>query len=143
MTSVFFDSTQKITALLHTDWTALHADVPIVHANEPINPPENAAFIYFEANIVSARAISVGTPNSALVRNAGLIQVNIFVPLAKGAGLALQYADDIANIFRLRTLEGIAYGEPYLGSQRQSALVNGMWWSLPVFCPFECDKVFV
>lgn len=141
MTGAFFDTARFITERFHTQWTARNAGVPIVHANED-TAPTSEAFVYLETTVGSVKAASVGTPTNTLVRHNGLIQCNIFVPLAKGPGLALQYADDIADIFRLQVADGISYGEPYLGTQRQSGYGNGMWWSLPVFCPFTYDKVF-
>lgn len=139
--AVFLDIYKAIYNKLSAEWFALHPDLLIVTDNMQFDAfPVNSAWLYVSINQSIANAASVGSPGRTLIRRGGLIEVNIYTPLAQGVGLGLEYASEISNIFLLKEFNGVNCLEPYLGTQRERWNDNGRWWSTPVFIPFEYDS---
>jgi hypothetical protein len=117
--TAFFDSAKAIISRFGTQWAAAHPGFPIVHDNEHYEPVEGTDFVYISVQFTGANAISLGGPDTSLIRHAGILEINFYTALAKGTGLGLQYADEAAALFRLQQFDGVSCGEPIPGVQRE------------------------
>jgi hypothetical protein len=140
--TAFFDSAKAIIARFDTQWTAVHSGFPIVHDNQHYEPVEGSDFVYLSVQFTGANAISLGGPDTSLIRHGGFFEINFYTALAKGTGLGLQYADEAAALFRLQEFSGVCCGEPIPGVLRERGFAKGRWWSTPLFCVFEYDREF-
>lgn len=70
----------------------MHPGFPIVHDNEHYEPEEGVDFVFIHLDFTGARAVSLDGPTTSLVRHAGLLEINFYTALARGAGLGLQYS---------------------------------------------------
>jgi hypothetical protein len=75
MTAVF-DSAKAIISRFDTQWAAAHAGFPIVHDNQHYEPAEGVDFVYLSVQFTGAKAISLGGPDTSLIRHAGLLEIN-------------------------------------------------------------------
>jgi hypothetical protein len=140
--TAFFDSAKAIISRFDTQWAAAHPAFPIVHDNQHYDPAEGVDFVNLSVQFTGANAISLGGPDTSLIRHAGILEINFYTALAKGTGLGLQYADEAAALFRLQQFDGVSCGEPIPGVQRERGFAKGRWWSTPLFCVFEYDREF-
>src|SRR5918993_2105970 len=85
--TAFFDSVQAIISRFGAQWAAAHPDFPIVHDNEHYEPEEGSDFVYISVQFTGANAVSLGGPDTSLIRHAGLLEINFYTAIAKGTGL--------------------------------------------------------
>lgn len=75
---------------------------------------------------------------SKLVRHPGLLTLNIRVPLGGGDVVALDYADELAALFRNVTVDSITFRAPTV----RDLGPEGAWYRVQVDCPFYRDSIF-
>lgn len=134
--TAFQTAAAAIRARFDSNWTT----TPKVYENMPYEETPGTAFVYFEVMWGDSFAASIGSTTLRKFRHAGTIHTNIFTPINNGPGLALQYADSIAAIFRGQNFSGVECFAPRIGLGRQD--IKGNWWSVPLFCPFQYDADF-
>ena len=110
--TAFFDSAKAIISRFSTQWTATHPGFDIVHDNEHYEPEEGSDFVYISVQFTGANTVSLGGPDTSLIRHAGVLEINFYTAIAKSTGLGLQYADEAAAPFRLQQFDGMSCGEP-------------------------------
>ena len=91
----FSDERQAIESRLDNGFSA----VPIKYENVPFDPPKGSPYIAL--TILSGNGInaSIGT-DRPLLRHAGIIQLDIFVPEDTGTEVARTHADSLDTLFK-------------------------------------------
>jgi hypothetical protein len=74
--SAFFDSAKAIISRFDTQWAAAHPAFPIMYHNQHYEPVEDVDFVYLSVQFTGANAISLCGPETSLIRNAGLLEIN-------------------------------------------------------------------
>ena len=91
----FSDERRAIEERLSSGFSAL----PIKHENVPFKPPRNSPYIAL--TILSGEGLnaSIGT-DRALLRHAGVIQLDIFVPEDTGTEISRTHGDTLSDLFK-------------------------------------------
>lgn len=67
------------------------------------------------------RNASVGSPGTNLVRHAGVVAIQVYTEGGKGTAASRVNEDQIADIFRNVTVDGIRFGVPYVSGSIEQA----------------------
>jgi len=120
-----YDAARKtIQALLDDNWDTTKK---VMSMNEL--PPESGNWV--RLNISSAESFRAAVKQK-FYRHPGLVVVQVFVEKDKGNGLAVQYGDSIASIFRGATGGGILFRA---ATVREIGPTEG-WYQVNVEIPF-------
>ncbi|MDF1685360.1 MAG: phage tail terminator-like protein [Parvibaculaceae bacterium] len=126
------DAAAAIQGRFQTQWAGA---TDVGYDGHDFTPPEDANSV--RLTIVDGAGFnrSIGSPGSNLVRYAGSILVQIFVPGGEGAKTVRGLADDVAAIFRNATFDGVRCGI----SQVQGRVEEPpfLQWTLSI--PFQWD----
>jgi hypothetical protein len=103
---------QTITTLFKTAWEA-GSNYPVQWPNQEFTPPSDGSpYVAFNILRGQSRAASLNSSGSARYRHPGIVQIDVIFSRGKGVRLANETADEIAAIFRGKTLSGIRYQAP-------------------------------
>lgn len=134
--TIFATIEQAIRERLAANWLT----TPIKYENTP-SPAVEPPFVYLETRFVGSDQVSIGTGASARrYRQRGLIIIGIYVTKNAGAGLAAQYADSIAAIFRGQTFGGVVCLAP-VPDRGRPADDEGNYWLKTLTCEFYSDAL--
>lgn len=133
----FADTAATIRQRFATEFALIRASVLVAYANRQFTPPENGEWV--RLNIVEGGSVLAGLagPGANLYRNSGVVTVQIFVPVAVGDGTAYEIADDIAEIFRSKLVDGVRFRTP----ATSPAGPDGAWYQRNVTVPFTADQI--
>lgn len=137
------DETAEIFGLLEEQWIT----TPIAWPNAPYpprddyeaNPDDYDGEPYVEPVINRDEAFNADIATSPRIRHPGMLTLNVRVPLNEGDGRALEYADDLAEIFRNETIvgTGIQFRAPTIRPVGR----EGTWYRVQVDCPYWRDSI--
>lgn len=131
--SGYGDETAAITGLLESQWT----DTPIEFPNTPLNP-NGAAHVSVAIRRQTAFNASVNSENRR-VRHPGLLVLTVRVPQGTGDGTAIDYGDQLADLFRNISLEpGMHFRAPTV---RPLGPDGKGFYVVQVECPFYRDSI--
>jgi hypothetical protein len=110
---------------------------PIGFSSHKFEPTEagNSARLTIRNGVATAE--SIGSPGTNLVRNIGVIMIQIFVPGGGGEATVRPLAETAMGIFRNVTFGGITCWVPYVSSQMEDAPF--LIWT--VVAPFKRDEL--
>jgi hypothetical protein len=141
--SHFADIAAAIRQRLAANW----ATTPILYENLDENQVQTAgqnpeSFIVLEIIPLMNEQKDFGDPAHVGYRTRGIFNIHILTPANAGDGLALEYADTLAAIFRGKEFSGvICYGSTIRGGG-QKADAAGRYWQVVLSTEFYCDKTF-
>lgn len=95
----------ELTAIQSRFAGAWGAAPPVYYGNDDFTPPATGEYVVLYVLNGAENAISLGA--HVLFRNAGVIQVSIYVPTGSGEGRARELADSAAAIFRGKRFSGV------------------------------------
>jgi len=122
-------------------WELYNSDVPVAWGNTPFTPPAPPSpWVRFTVITGEADYISAGAPGRNFVRHAGLITVQVFVPLGDGDGRLCGLVDDVIPIFQgERVGENVWCGAAYAVALGES--LSPGWLQANVNVPFHRDEI--
>ena len=129
---------------LKTKMDAARPLVPIAWPNIQFDPADDytpgthqgwarVALVGGDAEIASA-----GGTGSRRWRHYGVVVVQVFTPLGKGAAMALAIADDVATAFRGVTASGVVLRAPTVRPIGTDA--EGAFWQCNIETPYRYDQ---
>jgi hypothetical protein len=80
---------------------------------------------------------SLGSPESRLYRNTGVVMIQIFDIIGAGDEAILQLADKINAAFRGVSVSELLFRTPSVSSSRR----EGDYWQVNVDCPFVFESI--
>lgn len=105
---------QDITQAFKTAWEA-GSNLPVKYFNSEFTPPANGSpWVTFTIIRGQSRAVGIVGNNQVRYRHPGVVQIDISIAQKKGSRIALLLADEIAAIFRGKTISGIRFFAPEL-----------------------------
>lgn len=111
---------------------------PTAHENQSYTPVAGVAWVRMSVRAAGAAQASLGRPS--LDRHAGVVFLQIFVPLAQGYERAQWLADKAAAVFRKLSLAvmdgGMVFEVPY---QVPAETAGDNWFQINVVCPYTFD----
>lgn len=113
------------------------AKTPIAWPNVSFTPP-SGPWVRFNVIDGGSEWRSCGSPGSNRAVHAGLVVVQIFVPLLSGESSARGLADDAAAVFRGKVIIGIRFS-PAQMQVVPNSLAEG-WHQINVSIPFQRDE---
>lgn len=121
------------------DWLKSHwAKTDVVKPNTQYTP-SGSRTPYVEVRIRAQTAFNASIGASKRVRHPGLLTLVVRVPINRGDGLAKDYADDLAGVFRNALVdESIHFRAPTV----RDFGPNDGWYEVHVDCPYHRDTVF-
>ena len=127
--------TQAIFDRLRANWTT----TDIVYPNTDFKPTTGQPFIGVQIDTLVSGQISIASPS--IDRISGVLSIEVLTPINEGVGLALEYAEILAAIFRKVRFNGVLMFSPNIASGQQIKYSNSKWWNTPLACPFQYDAV--
>ena len=132
-----FDLIEKaLRGAMEAGWSG---PLDLVAPNTPA-PEQQAGFVLMDIHFFNSSQKDIGT---GIVdrgyRTNGMIVVRIFAPKNDGVSLSAQYADDIAEIFRGQTFNGVVCFAPIVDRGRE-ATEMGNYWLKTLTCEFYYDS---
>lgn len=129
----YADEGVAIYAWLKSHW----AETTVAKPNTSFEPPDRTPYV--ETRIRAQTAFNASIGASKRVRHPGLLTLVVRVPQNLGDGLAIDYADDLAGVFRNALVDdSIHFRAPTV---RPFGVTDG-WYEVHVDCPFYRDTVF-
>ena len=113
-------------------------DLRTIHDNAPEPADPRATWCRFVVDLVSADQLTVGR---VLVRSTGLATAQLFVPVARGDGVALDLAQAVIDVFRGATISSPAIRFTPAPSLVGPSELSGGWVARTVRIPFRSDEV--
>jgi hypothetical protein len=107
----------SLVAHFNTQWANA---TPIAWDNVTFNATNVPEYVNFTVLPNKQFQASMGSPTSNRYRQQGMITVRIFTVLNRGAKRAMQLADQVAAIFRSKTIAGIVFSAPSITVVGQS-----------------------
>jgi len=149
MPASYETATSEMLALFKAAWDAGEESAPVAvfwpNVRDDVNTakqsPTDAALPWARIGIqhVSGRQTSVGSPDgSRRFEHAGLITVELRVPMGRGPGLANRLATVAANAFRGKTT---ASGVTFRNPRPRETGADGPWHRVDVLVEFLYDEV--
>lgn len=137
----FAETAEAIRTRFADEWPLVRPSVSVAYDNTAFNPEldardgNNNPAPWVRLTIVPGEGFlaSLGTPR--VWRATGVVVLQVFVPLARGDGLAYALADDVADIFRGVRVAGAVFRAPALTRIGP----EGAWYQLNVATPFQAD----
>lgn len=114
-------------------WTT----APFLYPNESYPLSDNpSTFVAVEFPVAASDQASLGAPGANKFRDLGTIRFTINTPVNIKTDLAIQYAGELANLFRAKVFDGVITYAPsppvYLGAEGNYAA-----WSISI--PYKYD----
>ena len=129
-----------VEARLGPSWTAADGSVlPVFGINTSGDTPSDGTpFIATQYPVANGEQITIGTPGTQVWREEGAIR--FVLNIARGAGVAqgLQWADELATLFRGKQFGGVSTWAPTSPVLDNSNDV-GNYWTLSFVCPYYTD----
>lgn len=100
---------EALNARFATQWGTT---TPIAWENVAFDMNKYTEFVTFNIVFGSQDQASMGAPTRNIYRQRGIVSVRIFTTLNRGAKRAMQLADQVAAIFRTKTISGIVFYSP-------------------------------
>ncbi len=116
------------------DFSAAYPGVPIIFDNIK-DATQAASFVIL--NILNGASMLRGLGATRLFRYAGVVSVDIFIPLKTGVKIADQYADTVDGIFRGQQFGGLLFR----ASSRNDLGMDDTYWRVNISIPFQRDEL--
>jgi hypothetical protein len=113
------------------------AKTSIAWPNVAFTPP-STSWVRFSVIDGGSEWRSCGSPGSNRAVHAGLVVIQIFVPLLSGESSARGLADDAAAVFRGKVISGIRFAPAYMHLVPNS--LADAWHQINVSIPFQRDE---
>lgn len=117
-------------------------DFPIKIPGQPFRKPDNTP--YGEFHIMNSKSFVVGGEGAGKIRNryAGMVQLDIYVPEAKGTAAATKAMDAVKELFAFkqgRDTAGCTY--KFKGAEPIDPSTNAGWTVFTIRVPFTRDEI--
>ncbi len=123
---------------------ALGPSLPLIADNEQGDPPDADAWMFLRFLGSAPMTAGIAASGQHLHREYGSFQVNLFVRAGTGTTEADDYANQIADIFRVQNDAGVFYCdegmEPRI-EENPDAIPTGNWYGLTVTVNFRHDWI--
>ena len=120
---------------------ATWAKATIVGPNEVAETPEDGSpFVRIDYPLADSRALTFGAPGANIYREEGVFRLIIHVPRFGGLDGGLEWADELASLFRGKEFDGVqtfAPSPPATDNDNE----NGMYFVLAVAVPDQFDLI--
>lgn len=128
---------QVVRERLNTNWTTTQIHWPNTDFTPGTSP-------WIRPTILPADARAADIATAPRYRHVGVLIIQVFVPLGAGDGLALEYADTIAALFRGQNVSGVRfYGEDGEAVRIRNVGPDGKgFFQMNVECPMFRDTIF-
>lgn len=113
-------------------------DLPMPATNTSEAPKDGSAYMVLQFPVTNSEPITVGAPGENIYRDTGVARVVINVPSGSGLAQAGAWADQICNLFRGATFEGVRCYAPSAGPE-DDRNDNGVYYQQSVVIPYEFD----
>ena len=114
---------------------------PVVSVNlNKKPPPDGSAHLVVQYPAASSRPISIGAPGANIYREEGAFRILVNMPKGDGQEQGLQWADELAALFRGRRFGGVetfAPSSPALDDRNDA----GNFFQLSIAVPYEADVI--
>ncbi len=135
------DSYELLANHFVNQWGLYNDEIPIAWGNTAFTPPDPpTAWVRFTVIPGESSYISAGAPGQNIIRHAGLITVQVFVPPGEGDVKICSIVDDILPIFQGKCL----FEEVWCGAGYAVSLGSGVspgWLQANVNVPFHRDEI--
>jgi len=143
MTAHLFTFKAAIEKRLADNWST----TPILFENMSLSQLEVAgkkpdSFVFIEITPYAQEQISLGRAGDRLYRTEGFIFLHVFTPLGTGGGLADNYMDSLASIFRGTEFDGVLCYDVMQSGEAGKGDDEGRYWRTSLRCKFQADKTF-
>jgi len=119
-----------VAARLATNWTTM----PIAYENRDFTPPTSGGWI--ELTVIGNTGQTLGIGSAVMVRDTGLISINVYTPEGSGTATGRGYADTLAALFEHERFSGIT---TYAATLTTRGVVNG-WHQLNLTIPYRSNR---
>lgn len=123
-----------IRAAIEDHFSTNYSTTVVAYDNVPFTPPATSHVRLF---ILDGGGSQVDMGAAPSYRYTGVVEVQVFVPSDSGSGPAMQLADEVATLFRGRTLGGVVCRTPYATRVGQ----RDGWYQVNVTVPFYFDEI--
>lgn len=143
-TTKFSQHANLITKYFATQWATVRPTVPVAYSDKPPPAINTSDVPWARMTIIFGPSILAGLGTPRTVRDTGIVEGQIFTPIAQGDGLTTEIADDFASLFDVLTVtDGVLPGRvrfkvPYLtriGEDEKSAC-----YQVNVTAPWYADR---
>ena len=117
-----------------TQFEAVYPAIPIVFDNLKNDKPVDS---FVAVNILNGDSALRGLGATRLFRYAGVVSIDIFVPLKTGIKVAYQYADTVDGTFRGQQFSGLLFR----ASSRHDLGMDDNYWRVNISIPFQRDEL--
>lgn len=130
---------QTIREQFAAQWATLQPTVPYYFAGVPIDRQTIEGRAWVRLTILPGQTQQVGFNGSGgrRKRTQGVANVQIFVPSGAGDGLAQELADSVAEVWEMRTIEGVIFR----ATSVQRAGEDGAWLLYSATTPYQGDTL--
>ena len=114
-------------------------ETPIAWPNVAFTPPDPPSpWLRVSLQDGQSAYISAGVPGANVSRYAGVLIIQIFVPVKTGEGLCREPADDICGYFRNKTVGNVRFAS--VSAELSSNSLADGWLQMNVNAPFTRDE---
>ena len=125
---------------LAAHWDAT-ARCPVLGVNANQKPPAaGTAHLVVQYPVANGSRVTFGAPGQNIYREEGVVRLVLNMPKGGGQALGLEWADELAALFRgkrLATVQCFAPSSPALDDRNEA----GNFWSLSIAIPYQADVV--
>lgn len=112
---------------------------PIFGINTNADPPtDGSPFLVFQYLLPESRQLTVGAPGANVWREEGVIRIAIHARRGEGAAKALEWADELAALFRGKDFGGV---QTFAPSPASDGFVEGNYYVTAIAVPYQFDFV--
>lgn len=122
----------------HTQWIAKHPTIRYAHGNARLDPKADEPWLRISILSGTSQQISFGAEDKGQHRHAGVISIEVFVPLGIGEALARTLLDDATEVFRSADFSGILCRAPSVAPP----FTTSNYYKISTTIPFQRDEVF-
>ena len=129
---------QTIRTRFDTQWQLNSPTYLHFFAGQPVTAEQINGVPWVRMTILPGETTQVGFSNSGRrKRTVGIADVQIFVPVAQGDGLAQQIADQVASLWEMSTISGVIFR----ATNVQRVGEEGAWLQYNAQTPYQADEL--
>lgn len=135
------DAVSLIRQRLASNWTT----TPIAYTGVPFDPQNpggaftaGGPWIYLDEDLPNDRFQATIGNNTNVEREVGAVQIHVFTPAEQGPGLAQEYADTLAGLFRWWRSGDLIVRSP----RKASSETDGDWYRYSLHIPYQVDNSY-
>ncbi len=114
---------------------------PIFGANQQQQPPlDGSEFLVIQYPLATASGITIGAPGANVHREEGVIRIVIHTERGAGVAKALQWADQLAALFRAKIFDGVRTFSPSPATEDETN-DNGLYYAHSIAIPYQFDLI--